>query len=56
MRVKQNYDTSYSVCNAFWTVIDSVVTKVDGAYDKRKKPGGFEWESDVDILNGYYAA
>ena len=53
MWIKQNEDTSYTVTNAFWTVIDGAVTLVDATYDKRKKPRGFEWEADQSVIDGY---
>jgi hypothetical protein len=55
MWCKQNEDTSWTAAEAFWTVIDGKVTLVDANYDKRKKPRGFEWESDADVINGYLA-
>ena len=55
MWCKKNEDTSWTVSKAFWTVIDGKVMLIDKDYDKRKKPRGFEWESDTDVINGYLA-
>ena len=55
MWCKQNEDTSWVVAEAFWTVIDGKVTLVDKDFGKRKKPQGFGWESDADVINGYLA-
>ena len=53
MWCKKNEDTSWTICEAFWAVIDGKVTLVDKDFDKRRKPRGFEWESDADVINGY---
>jgi hypothetical protein len=55
MWCKQNDDTSWTICEAFWTVIDDKVTLVDKDFDKSKKPRGFAWVTDVDVINGYLA-
>ena len=55
MWCKQNEDSTWAICRALWTVIDGNVTLVDKDFDKRKKPRGFEWESDADVINGYLA-
>jgi hypothetical protein len=55
MWCKQNDDTSWMICEEFWTVIDSKVTLVDKDFDKSKTPHGFKWESDADVINGYLA-
>ena len=55
MWCKQNEDTSWVVCNVFYGVIGDKVILVDESYDKRKRPKGFDWESDADVINGYLA-
>ena len=55
MWCKQNEDTSWVVCNVFYGVIDGKVTLIDTNHDKRKRPKGFDWESDADVINGYLA-
>lgn len=50
MWCRHNGDTSWTICESFWAVIDGVVTLVDEDYDKRKNPHGFEWKSDTDAL------
>jgi L-ascorbate metabolism protein UlaG (beta-lactamase superfamily) len=55
MWCKQNEDTSWTICEAFWTVIDGKVTLVDKYFDKSKITRGFSWEADADVINGYLA-
>jgi uncharacterized protein YozE (UPF0346 family) len=53
MWCKQNEDTSWTICESFWTVIDDKVTLVDKDFDKSKQPRGFTWEADADVINSY---
>lgn len=55
MWCRQNEDTSWTICEAFWTVSDGKVFLIAKDFDKRKKPRGFAWGASADVINGYLA-